>query len=521
MLAQFLAGPLGLLLAIGSGCSLTAESEPVTLAFGVRGEGEIEPCGCPENPRGGIARRVHAIEQLRRDGPLVVVDAGLSLTRMVPVSKVAGDMEQRQIKAELIAGAFAASQTDAISLGATDWALGVDYVRKLVTEHDLPVLAANLTCGGEAPYPGSKVVEAGGKRIGIVGVTDGEVEGCELGDTVEALQRAVSELGKVDIVVGLIPLQSPGEIAQITANQTLPIDIAIDGRSRTTVAGADLRGGVQFLSGGSEGKAVGVLSLRFVKPGSRWVPTDGVDMLEKELAMLREQREAVVERRNGAAPDEIERYDKQLEAYDTELERVSRELEESRAAVGTNWFAIEQIDLLPEVPDHEPTAALVKAAKRRIEMAGGEDPARFVPRRVDEGPYLGGEGCVECHQPQHLQWSRTKHARAWSGLVNVGRALDHACWSCHVTGAGKEGGPQVPSDNPGFRDVQCESCHGPGRAHAEAPTEVDLVVNPGEALCVECHDGVRDEGRFDYATYFPKIAHPTPPPPPAATDAAP
>ena len=509
---------LPLIFALGIGCSLTPAPEPVNIVFGVRGEGEIEPCGCPENPRGGLSRRAHTVHEHRAKGPLVVVDGGVSLSRPTPISTMSGDLEQRRIKAGLIAQSYADTGIDGMALGASDWFLGRSFVQELVAEHELPVLAANLTCDGAAPYPGATVVEAGGKRIGVVGVTTGEVEGCEVGDARAAVAKALAELGPVDVTIGLFPYVSDGELAQFTTGDPLPVDIAVDARTRATSSGAERRAGIQFLSGGVEGKSVGVLGLRFVKAGTPWVASDGIEKLEGEMGLLTEQRDAVQERLSGATGSDKDRFQDQLVAFDNEIDRVKAELADAKETLGGNWFSVEQLDLMPEVPDHEPTKAMVEAGKDRVAMAGGEDPAKFVPRMVAEGPYLGGEGCVSCHEPQHLQWSRTGHARAWQGLVAVNRALDGACWSCHVTGAGQEGGPQEPSQNPGFRDVQCEACHGPGRAHAGAPTPDNIVRDPGEAVCVACHDGVRDEGRFDYATYRPKIVHPSPN---EAADAAP
>jgi predicted CXXCH cytochrome family protein len=37
--------------------------------------------------------------------------------------------------------------------------------------------------------------------------------------------------------------------------------------------------------------------------------------------------------------------------------------------------------------------------------------------------------------------------------------------------------------------VQCESCHGAGAAHAGDPTvKTGLVKEPGEQVCLECHN---------------------------------
>ena len=70
-------------------------------------------------------------------------------------------------------------------------------------------------------------------------------------------------------------------------------------------------------------------------------------------------------------------------------------------------------------------------------------------------------------------------------------------------------GPTSPADVAGLRDVQCESCHGPARAHVQAPTDpaVRPLAQPGEAICQQCHDNERDHHAFAWATYRPKVVH--------------
>ena len=59
----------------------------------------------------------------------------------------------------------------------------------------------------------------------------------------------------------------------------------------------------------------------------------------------------------------------------------------------------------------------------------------------------------------------------------------------------------------GLAHVGCEACHGPGRAHAAAPTQVHPTRSPALETCTSCHDGVRDEGRFDPAAYLARVGH--------------
>ena len=68
-------------------------------------------------------------------------------------------------------------------------------------------------------------------------------------------------------------------------------------------------------------------------------------------------------------------------------------------------------------------------------------------------------------------------------------------------------GPHDPGAVAGLEHVGCEACHGPGKAHVGNPPTVEMRASPDVSVCVGCHDGKQDEGRFDPVTYFPRVAH--------------
>ncbi len=437
-------------------------------------------------------------------------DAGLSLARPGPVKDSAGIQEQREIKAGLIAQSMAMAGIDAMALGAEDWSLGGPFVRGLVENHGLPVLAQNLICDGERPYPGTATFEVGGHRVGVVGVTAGTVEGCEVTDLRTGLAEGAAALADADVVIGLVPIRSDAELAVALGRGELDVDIGIDARGRLPVAGARPRSGIQFVGAGTRGKSLGLMRLQLDGGDAPFVAASMEDDLKGNLERMEVRRDEVISRKGATSdPDKIAAYDRQITAYDQQITEVNQQIEDGVAHSG-NVFTLQQVQLDKVFMDHAETRTLVDAAKKAITMTGGQDPRKFIPRVVPEGPYAGGEACVSCHTEQHHQWSRTGHARAWQTLVREERALDSDCWSCHVTGANTEGGPSAPTEANGLRDVQCEACHGPGRAHAESPAEHTPVKNPSQEVCVACHDGKNDEGRFDFEAYLPKVAHPNP-----------
>lgn len=86
--------------------------------------------------------------------------------------------------------------------------------------------------------------------------------------------------------------------------------------------------------------------------------------------------------------------------------------------------------------------------------------------------YVGSDTCAVCHEDQFKSFSGTKHAR----LANV------KSWKDKVQG--------------------CESCHGPGKAHADDPTVQNIISfknKPSKEIsetCLTCHAGKEDHNKF-------------------------
>jgi predicted CXXCH cytochrome family protein len=414
---------------------------------------------------------------------------------------------QREGKADLIAAGWKLGGIDAMALSSSDWNLGYDFVTGLVAKHDLPVLAANLTCDGKA-FPGGKVVTANGLRVGIVGVTEGNPgDRCQVLDPVESARKALSELGPVDLTVALLPIT--GKSATEWDQADLPVDLVVDASGRH-LDKPDQNGVGYVLSAGSRGKHLGFARLEVVPGAKAWGPADEAAALQEEVTRL-EQRIEGQKQRIERATDETARgkLQRQLGAYEEQLKQAqARVAAASTDTSARNEFAVRIDELGAEVVDHAATKALVDAFKSGQEQVGGDVAAIAAVVRVAPtgSPFAGSETCKGCHADQAKQWESTGHARAWSSLVAQQRAMDQECFSCHVTGHGQQGGPADPATVAGLRDVQCESCHGAASAHVADPTK-DLVKSPAQDVCVTCHDGKKDEGRFSYSEYLPKVTH--------------
>jgi hypothetical protein len=104
--------------------------------------------------------------------------------------------------------------------------------------------------------------------------------------------------------------------------------------------------------------------------------------------------------------------------------------------------------------------------------------------------YVGSDRCLLCHPEQHETWAQTKHAVAHQSLKNIGQGANAACLACHTVGYGFPTGFKDEATTPGMAGVQCENCHGPGKAHASKPS--DLTKRPistrAGMMCGGCHN---------------------------------
>lgn len=92
----------------------------------------------------------------------------------------------------------------------------------------------------------------------------------------------------------------------------------------------------------------------------------------------------------------------------------------------------------------------------------------------------------------------------WVSFHEGEQNLSYDCGQCHTTGFSSRGNQD---DMPGisgtwaFAGVQCEACHGPGSAHANAPRAFDMTVRTDRLACESCHgispvDEISADGEF-------------------------
>ena len=112
------------------GAAFGAERRLTVLFTGDNG-GEIADCGCAHNPSGGLARRKTAIDAARKEGPVLVLDSGNALFKVVSYVS-----DNAQAKAGLIAHALVKMGTAGMAVGARDLSYGPEFLKALAASQD-------------------------------------------------------------------------------------------------------------------------------------------------------------------------------------------------------------------------------------------------------------------------------------------------------------------------------------------------------------------------------------------------
>jgi len=123
-------------------------------------------------------------------------------------------------------------------------------------------------------------------------------------------------------------------------------------------------------------------------------------------------------------------------------------------------------------------------------------------------PYVGADTCKDCHAKQYTAWAATKHAKALTKLQPEQRE-GGTCIGCHVTGSAEM--IAAEGANPSFPNVQCEACHGAGRAHVEAAKTGDSVTDlpkpTTEESCTRCHNETSPHYKPFYYSALKGLVH--------------
>jgi hypothetical protein len=522
------------------------------LVFAASTAGQLVPCGCSPDQRGGLPRAAGLLGQLRAEAPgTLFIDAG-DLLFANPARPTGPAAQQAEEKARTLAQGERLLGAAARVAGARDLALGAQFLTS--SAGGTPLLSAG------APFEGAQasvLLKAGAVPVGLVALS----EVTPLKDTA-ARAAALRKAGARLVIAVLHPKDFPavqGAQALLRGLSEAGIDLAVLGHRDDPGTDPDVAQPGQSVPPllGPEGHGQTLLVLDLVLPadigkGARdpLVLARGEDGRRDELAAL-DQRLSLLRERAASADAAIA---PQLQQKVAELEQRRHAVEEAKesfpqgAIVATARF----VKLGSAVPPDAAAAALVArydAAVAEQNLAAAKKlPEACPPAAAGEASYVGmtavlkpGEeksqsSCATCHPDEARFWARTVHARAYAALEAVKKQYSLDCINCHVTGWQQPGGvcridkagvggpgietpaqrigngaaePAPARLGIGRQGVQCEACHGPASEHLRISADLPHGGPKGVQVstCTRCHEQ-ENSPHFDYARYLPWVVGP-------------
>lgn len=492
--------------------------------------GEMEACGCPGAPTGGLARRATLGEALRGLLPgAVVVEGPNSLGRaIVGIEAIRGEHRARGRQVVKLLHAW---QPRAFFPGQAD--LAVVPLAELQGLARFPIVVSNLADPGAHGTLPSLEIDVQGRRVLMLGLVRPAVsEAARTRLPLRPVPQAVAELvaaaGPLDAVVAFTDASLRDLTSWFAAG--LDVDILVAPPGPGQEGESQWKGRTLVVRSQPAGRSVQRLDLVFHGGEGRglWAssPHEGalgqIARQEEQYLFQRRLREGLLaEEQAGRDPREFVRTagGETVLSPRTDPDAVQRGLAELKAlrrglvtgmgAPGQTGHSARAIKMTVRAEleeDVDVVAALDAFGARRL-----AEIEESVAASAPDSRYLGHEACVDCHTSAQGHWARTAHARAWATLVERGEQRNPECLACHSTGFGAAGGFADPDKARHLVGVQCEACHGPMELHAGQARTPGYKSDPGqpvaEATCLGCHDPVNSP-RFDYDSYTAQVEHP-------------
>jgi hypothetical protein len=422
---------------------------------------------------------------------------------------------QDTAKAEALAASLAQLGFVAWAPAANDWAAGAAELARLSSSSKAPPLDLTSQSDAGAQQLPTRVLTLGGLRVAFLGV-GGRPGGAarDPGVIAEAVREATraARAGGADVVIALAST-GRGEAKRIA--DAVPDLTAIvvgepetRGDANTPSPPGEQVGNVVIAETANHLQSVGVLDLvvrgdsRIFADGSGLAETRRASDLSRRIEELRKKIAAWERDQSIAAPD--------LAARRRDLEQLQGQrahLDAGLPPAQGSYFRYALHEIRDSLGDDPGVKAALASYYRlvnednRVAFAGRVPP----PPLPGQASFVGVAACRACHLPETKFWEGTGHAGAYATLSSQNKEFNVDCVSCHVTGYGKPGGSTVTHVD-ALKDVQCETCHGPGSLHAAAPKTASLS-SPGPDACLACHRPPHVEG-FDPVAKMTRILGP-------------
>ncbi|MEW6041461.1 MAG: redoxin domain-containing protein [Elusimicrobiota bacterium] len=245
--------------------------------------GYLESCDCPENPFGGLVRRVTAIKRLKaKFSESILVDSG----DLFPA-------RENALLSETCLKIMETLNYDAVGIGDQEFGVGSAFLKKNLER--LPFISANLqTCDEKMCYPLAKptiIKKISDLKIAVLSVIEPHVfdlfpaqkiKDIKVVDYYEYLKQTIPEIRKdADIVI--LVSHCGDDIDRKIAAEIPGIDVIVGGHSQTFHKDPLKTENSIIVQGGENGHRIGHLELKIDENKKIYSYTHEFVVLNKDI----------------------------------------------------------------------------------------------------------------------------------------------------------------------------------------------------------------------------------------------
>ena len=437
--------------------------------------------------------------------------------------------EQLAVTAQGIATAYSKMSFAAVGVAGQDLAAGLPFLLALQKKASFPWLSANLLSRTERKpwFKPHTLITGGGMRIAVIGLTGQgsdsllpEKDNAVIAPWEEVLPKELVQLrGRADMTILLSSF--PAAINRKIAAAHPEIHLILQGGSTQGNIPPERVNNTLITQVEAQGKSVGILEVHWNKQSKRWEETSAENLLtDKKNEMDRLGWQINRYRKHGDPAQAFKEQPQVLEAYNDLLarqrlleeeigrftaEQNTREANRQRFSSYSSRFEA----MRKELPDNPAVRAIVEATTNEVNRIGKAAAKARIADSTGQnqggvsGNYAGSTACTSCHAPQFAKWRGTQHATAYDTLETKGQQFNVQCLPCHITGPAAQTGQEMLALAHDLRQVGCESCHGPARAHTLQPAAAK-AGQPTMDTCLRCHIGEHDD-RFNFSEALSRL----------------
>lgn len=232
--------------------------------------GEIEPCGCAFNPKGGLDRRINFIDSSVKKSkfPHIVIDAGNALFP----SKFMDSSQRNSLmaKADLILEASRKMGIEAQNVGQLDLSAGLDFLKTTAAKHKIKLISANLADANmKLLFPPSHVSKSGSIQYAFIGLSSAKANGVRQLDPLKSLKKELAKFSKEYLVFVLSDLGHDRDV-ELAESINRPM-IFVGSRDFGSIEKPIHAGSSIFLRSRFQGQQWGSMRLSWQKKANYWL----------------------------------------------------------------------------------------------------------------------------------------------------------------------------------------------------------------------------------------------------------